>query len=109
MFVRAQLQEGVRDQALLVPQRGVTRDNQGRAVALVLDAKDTVQLRPLVTERSIDGQWLVKDGLNEGDRVVVDGVQKVQPGMRVKPVPAATVGSPALASGQQLAAVQASK
>ncbi len=87
MFVRAQLQEGVRNQALLVPQRGVTRDTQGNAIALVLDAKDTVQQRSLTTERSIDGQWLIHDGLEPGERVIVDGVQKVQPGMHVKTVP----------------------
>jgi RND family efflux transporter MFP subunit len=99
MFVRAQLQEGMRDQALLVPQRGVTRDNQGRAVAMVLDANDTVQQRPLTTERSIDGQWLIRDGLQAGDRVIVDGLQRVQPGMRVKPVPANDANTPSAAPG----------
>lgn len=88
MFVRAQLREGVREQALLVPQRGVTRDTQGNAVALVLDGNDTVQQRAVSTERSIDGQWLVSAGLEAGDRVVVDGVQNVQPGSQVRPVPA---------------------
>lgn len=106
MFVRAQLQEGERDQALLVPQRGVTRDSQGRAVALVLDAKDTVQLRSLSTERSVDGQWLVRDGIKAGDRVVIDGLQRVQPGMQVKPVPATSDESSRAADGQQ---AQASK
>lgn len=86
MFVRAILQEGVREQTLLVPQRGVTRDTQGRAVALILDDKNTVQQRSLSTERSVDGQWLIRDGLHAGDRVIVDGIQKVQPGMQVKAV-----------------------
>ncbi|MGY6272143.1 efflux RND transporter periplasmic adaptor subunit [Achromobacter denitrificans] len=89
MFVRAQLQEGVRGQALLVPQRGVTRDSQGKAAAFVVASDDTAQLRPLETERSIDGQWLIRDGLKAGDRVIVDGLLRVQPGMHVKPVPAA--------------------
>jgi RND family efflux transporter MFP subunit len=88
MFVRAQLQEGVRDQVLLVPQRGITRDSQGKPVALVLDAKNTVQWRSVNTERSINGQWLVSSGLKAGERVVVDGVQRVQPGMQVTPVQA---------------------
>lgn len=93
MFVRAELQEGVRDQALLIPQRGVTRDTQGNAVALVLDEKNTVKQRSLTTDRSVDGQWLIRDGLQVGDRVIVDGIQKVQPGMQVKPVPAAETAS----------------
>lgn len=87
MFVRAQLQEGVSEQALLIPQRSVTRDTQGKATALILDDEDRVLQRSLVTERSIDGQWLIRDGLHVGDRVIVDGIQKVQPGMQVKPIP----------------------
>ncbi|RIZ35910.1 efflux transporter periplasmic adaptor subunit [Pseudomonas aeruginosa] len=86
MFVRTQLQEGVRDQAILVPQRAVTRDTQGKAVALVIGAQDTVEQRALTTERAVDGQWLVSEGLHAGDRVIVDGIQHVQPGMKVKPV-----------------------
>nr|WP_280632105.1 efflux RND transporter periplasmic adaptor subunit [Xanthomonas citri] len=100
MFVRAQLQEGRRDDALLVPQRGVTRDSQGKAVALVVDAKNIVQQRALVTERSVDGQWLIGSGLAAGDRVIVDGVQRARPGAEVKPVPvsAAPTGTAADAS-----------
>lgn len=89
MFVRAQLQEGVREQALLVPQRGVSRDSQGKALALVVDDRNIVQQRALTTERSIEGQWLVRDGLQAGDRVIVDGVQHARPGAEVKPVPGA--------------------
>ncbi|CAI2032576.1 efflux RND transporter periplasmic adaptor subunit [Serratia proteamaculans] len=91
MFVRAQLQEGVSEQALLIPQRSVTRDTQGKANALILDDEDRVLQRSLVTERSIDGQWLIRDGLHAGDRVIVDGIQKVQPGMQVKPMPVSKV------------------
>lgn len=109
MFVRAQLQEGVREQALLVPQRGVTRDSQGRAVALVLDAKDTVQQRQLTTERSVDDQWLVRDGLKAGDRVVIDGLQRVQPGMQVRVVPATAAGASASPVVGQSAMAQANK
>lgn len=101
MFVRAQLQEGIRNQALLVPQSSVTRDSQGKAVALVLDTKDTVQLRPLITERSVDGQWLIRDGIKAGDRVVIDGLQRIQPGMQVRPIPATSGGASPVAEGQQ--------
>ncbi|WP_164080754.1 efflux RND transporter periplasmic adaptor subunit [Stenotrophomonas maltophilia] len=93
MFVTAQLQEGTREQALLVPQRGVTRDSQGRAQAWVVDGQNRAQLRALATERSVDGQWLIRDGLNAGDRVIVDGVQRVQPGIEVRPVPATVTGA----------------
>ncbi|EPB9494535.1 TPA: efflux RND transporter periplasmic adaptor subunit [Pseudomonas aeruginosa] len=92
MFVTASLQEGIREQALLVPQRGVTRDSQGRAIAFVLGDQDKVELRPLQTERSLDGQWLIRDGLHAGDRLIVDGLQRIQPGMQVKPVAAAVNG-----------------
>lgn len=109
MFVRAQLQEGIREQALLVPQRGVTRDSQGRAMALVLDAKDIVQQRPLITERSIEDQWLVRDGLQVGDRVVIDGVQRVQPGMQVKAVSVQSGGGATPAWNGPSTATQASK
>ncbi|MDR5170983.1 efflux RND transporter periplasmic adaptor subunit [Methylobacillus flagellatus] len=93
MFVRAQLQEGIREQALLVPQRGVTRDSQGQAVALVVDEQATVQPRVITTERTVNGQWLVSEGLKEGDRVIVDGLQYVRPGIQVKPVEAPAAGA----------------
>ncbi|MEG0858492.1 MAG: efflux RND transporter periplasmic adaptor subunit [Pseudomonas sp.] len=93
MFVRAQLRQGVHEQAILIPQRAVTRDSQGRAVALILDNQDTVHQRTLVTERSVEGQWLVSNGLQPGDRVIVEGLQHVRLGMQVKPVEANGVSS----------------
>lgn len=91
MFVRAQLQEGVREQALLVPQRGITRDNSGKATALVVGAGEKVELRQVTTERTVSDNWLVSEGLKPGDRVIVDGMQvmgqNLQPGMLVKAVP----------------------
>lgn len=86
MFVNAELQQGMRSNALLVPQRGVTRDTQGQAVALVVNAQETVELRKVEVVRRVDTDWLVGAGLQPGDRVVVDGVQKVQPGAAVKAV-----------------------
>jgi membrane fusion protein (multidrug efflux system) len=90
MFVRARLQEAVNPQAILVPQRAVTRDQKGQAVALVVGADGKVERRQLVTDRSVGDAWLVTSGLAAGDRVIVDGVQKVRPGAEVKPVPAAS-------------------
>jgi len=92
MFVRAQLQEGVRDGALLVPQRGITRDAGGQATALVVGADDKVESRQVTVERTLGDRWLVSAGLKAGDKVIVDGLQvmgqSLQPGTPVKAVPA---------------------
>jgi membrane fusion protein (multidrug efflux system) len=89
MFVRARLAEGVNPQALLVPQVGVTRDQKGLPTAFVVGADGKVELRQLVTDRSIGDAWLVSSGVKAGEQVIVEGVQKVRPGIQVKPVPAA--------------------
>ena len=86
MFVRAQVEEGVNEQAILVPQRGVTRNQQGQPTALVVGANSKVELRTLHTERTIGENWLVTSGLNPGDKVIIDGLQKVAPGVEVKTV-----------------------
>ena len=87
MFVRAILEEGVNEKALLVPQLGVSRDPKGNPLALVVDAENKVQQRMLALDRTIGDKWLVSDGLAPGDRVVVEGIQKVRPGASVKVVP----------------------
>src|SRR3546814_18608981 len=80
MFVRAQLQEGMRADALLVPQRGITRDQTGQATALVVGADGKVEQRKVTIDRTVDTQWLVNAGLEAGDRVIGDGTQNVQTG-----------------------------
>jgi membrane fusion protein (multidrug efflux system) len=95
MYVRAVVGEGTMPQGLLAPQRGVTRDAKGGATALVVDGDGKVEVREVKVSRTIGDQWLVEDGLVAGDRVIVEGLQKVQPGMPVKAVeatPAATAG-----------------
>jgi len=87
MYVRARLAEGVSSQALLVPQRGVTRDNRGQPTALVVK-NGKVELRTLVAERAIGDAWLVTDGIVPGDEVIVEGLQRVRPGAPVTTVPA---------------------
>ncbi len=89
MFVRARLDEGVNAEALLVPQQGVGRDQKGQPSALVVNDEQKVERRALVTERAVGDAWLVTAGLKAGDRVIVEGLQKVQPGATVKAVPAA--------------------
>lgn len=88
MFVHARLEEGVREEALLVPQRGITRDNRGRALALVVGADGKAQQREVTVERAVGADWLVGEGLQAGERVIVDGVQNVRPGAEVKAVAA---------------------
>ncbi|WP_304466082.1 efflux RND transporter periplasmic adaptor subunit [Vitiosangium sp. GDMCC 1.1324] len=89
MFVRARLEEGVDPDALLVPQAAITRDPKGQATALVVGAENKVEPRTLVAERSVGDKWLVTEGLAAGDRVIVEGLQKVRPGSEVRAVPAA--------------------
>ncbi len=89
MFVRARLDQGVNPEALLVPQQGVTRDQKGLPTALVVNAGKKVERRQLVTERAIGDAWLVTSGVKAGDQVIVEGLQKVRPGVEVTPVPAA--------------------
>lgn len=84
MFVQAELHEGVRGGALLVPQKGITRDTSGQAIAMVVDAAGKAEVRKVTIERSIGNQWLVTDGLKAGDKLIVDGLQQVRPGMPVK-------------------------
>jgi membrane fusion protein, multidrug efflux system len=109
MFVRARIQEGVNDHALVVPQIGVTHDQKGQPTALVVGKDDKVELRQLVTSGTFGQNWVVDSGLNPGDRVIVNGVEKAKPGMQVKPVdaklpyPANTAG----ASGAQAASAPA--
>lgn len=86
MFVRAQLIEGVAEHALLVPQRGVTRDPRGQATALIVLPDNTVALRVVKTVRSYGDAWVVEEGLNVGDRVIVEGLQRVRPGAIATPV-----------------------
>ncbi|MFC0226824.1 efflux RND transporter periplasmic adaptor subunit [Serratia aquatilis] len=84
MFVRARLEEGVRSDALLVPQQGITRNPRGEATALVVGADDKVEVRTLTASQAIGDKWLVTAGLKPGDRVIVTGLQKVRPGAQVK-------------------------
>lgn len=88
MYVRVRLREAVRENAILAPQQGVTRDPQGRAMALLVNNDGQVVQRQLETGRAIGGFWLVENGLEAGDRLIVSGLQKVKPGAAVKPVKA---------------------
>ncbi|MGF6412339.1 MULTISPECIES: efflux RND transporter periplasmic adaptor subunit [unclassified Paraburkholderia] len=95
MFVRAKIDEGVNQNALIVPQVGVTHDQKGQPTALVVGNDNKVELRQLVTSGTFGSYWVVSDGLKPGDRVVVQGTDKARPGQQVKPVPAQLPGNPA--------------
>lgn len=86
MFVRAVVQEGVHERAILIPQQAVSRDAKGNPLALVVGADAKVELRKLTLDRTIRDQWLVSSGLAPGDHVIVEGMQKVRPGATVREV-----------------------
>jgi membrane fusion protein, multidrug efflux system len=87
MFVRAVVREGIAEKAILAPQQGVSRNPKGEPVALVVDEPGTVAQRVLTLDRAIGNHWLVTSGLTPGDRLIVEGMLKVRPGMTVKVVP----------------------
>jgi membrane fusion protein, multidrug efflux system len=90
MFVRAKVMEGVNDKAILIPQPAVTRNTRGEPYALTVDAENKIQIRPLTLDRAIDDKWLVSAGLEPGDRVVIEGSQRVRPGVTVTVAAAST-------------------
>ena len=87
MYVRSQVQEGINEHAILVPQEAVQRDRKSNPFVMVVNQEQKVEVRPVVLDRAIGDKWLVASGLSPGDRVIVEGIVKVRPGMTVKEVP----------------------
>jgi len=87
MFVRAVVQEGVNNQAILIPQQGVSRDHKGNPLAMIVNGQSKVEQCMLTIDRAIGNKWFVPTGLAPGDRVIVEGMQRVRPGVAVKIVP----------------------
>lgn len=97
MFVRAVIEEGVNEKAILVPQQAVTRDPKGNPYVMIVrtekgqdlkaEAKEIVKRQPIAIDRVRDAFWVVSSGLSEGDRVIVEGMQMARPGVEVKVVP----------------------
>ncbi|MEE3660654.1 efflux RND transporter periplasmic adaptor subunit [Brenneria sp. g21c3] len=83
MFVRARLDSGVKDDALLAPQMGITRNARGEATAMIIGKDDKVETRNVTTSKAVGNKWLVTDGLKAGDRIIVTGLQKIQDGLQV--------------------------
>jgi membrane fusion protein (multidrug efflux system) len=108
MFVRARIEEGINENALLVPQVGITHDQKGQPTALVVGKDDKIEVRTLTTGGTYGSNWVVESGLNPGDRVVVQGVDKVHPGNKVRTTPAqlpTAAASDAAAQGSPAASV----
>lgn len=84
MFVRARIDEGIQPNAILVPQQGVTRTPRGDATVMVVNDKSQVEARPVVAAQAIGDKWLISEGLQPGDKVIVSGLQKARPGVQVK-------------------------
>lgn len=84
MFVRARLEEGTNPSAILVPQQGVTRTPRGDASALVVGADNKVEMRNITATQAIGDKWLVTEGLKDGDRVIITGLQKFVTARRSK-------------------------
>ncbi|HLR17524.1 MAG TPA: efflux RND transporter periplasmic adaptor subunit [Alcanivoracaceae bacterium] len=86
MYVRAITPEGMVENAILVPQKTLQRDPIGNASVMTLDDDNKVEIRPVVANRTVGNQWLIESGLHQGDRVIVEGLQKVRPGVIANPV-----------------------
>ena len=109
MYVRALVEEGVNEQAVLAPQQAVTRNQKGEAVALIVGADGKIAQRVVDVDRAVGAEWVVTGGLAPGDRVVVEGRDQVRPGMDVRavevplapgPAPSAVVPASAAPAGK---------
>ena len=87
MYVTALLDEGSQQNVLMVPQQGITHNEQGKATALILDHENVVQLREINAVKAVGNQWLVTAGLRPGDRVIVSGLQRIRPGSKARVLP----------------------
>jgi membrane fusion protein, multidrug efflux system len=85
MYVRALINTGLDPNAILVPQKAITRNNKGQAVAMLVDGSNKVEMRPVTTAEVIGNQWRITSGLTAGDKLIVEGLQKIRPGAEVMP------------------------
>ncbi len=98
MYARVIFEGAVAEEALAVPQVALTRDAKGNALVYVVGPDDKVEQRTLTAHQAMGNQWIIDSGLAAGERVIVEGLQKVRAGMQVKPVEAAPAAAPAAAS-----------
>lgn len=109
MFVRAVVEEGANEQAILAPQQGITRDPKGNPIAWVVGKDSKVEQRALDLDRAIGDKWLVTKGLADGDQVIVEGLQRVRPGSAIRAVPYKGLagGAPGAGAGQPVSDAKA--
>jgi membrane fusion protein, multidrug efflux system len=100
MYVRVQIEQGIDSDALAIPRQAVRRNDRGGSEVYVLRADSLATLRPIHVGNAVEEQWLVLDGLEPGDRVIVDGFQKFSAGDIVNPVPWETRSASASAAGK---------
>jgi membrane fusion protein, multidrug efflux system len=106
MFVHATIEEAVRTGAILAPQQGVSHAPDGNATAFIVGPDERIQKRKVELERAQGDRWVVSSGLTAGERLVISGFQRIQPGTMVSvtdatPDSATEVSSPALARARQ--------
>jgi len=89
MYVRALVEEGVKENAILVPQQAIARDSKGQPSTMVIDGNSLAQSRSVEVDREHGNNWLISKGLNNGERVIVEGKQYINPGVKVTEVPSA--------------------
>jgi membrane fusion protein, multidrug efflux system len=109
MYVRAEFSPVQAREAILAPQQGISRDARGNATALVVGEDSKAELRTVVTERTVDDKWLVSKGLMPGDRLIVEGLARIQPGQVVRPVPVGAGKQTSLEAGPSSAAAAVSR
>jgi len=85
MYVQVEMPQGIARGVVLAPQEGVSRDRRGRPVAMVANAEDEVESRTLTVLQELGSDWIVTEGLGQGDRLIVEGLQKIGPQMKVAP------------------------
>jgi len=98
MYVRAEFAPVQMRAGILAPQQGISRDVKGNATAMVIAEDSTVQLRQVVADRTVGDRWLVSSGLVAGDKLVIEGLGRIKPGQKVKPVPVGDAAASAAAA-----------
>jgi membrane fusion protein (multidrug efflux system) len=86
MFVRAEVDQTIHHDAILAPQQAITRNPKGDATAMVLSANNRIESRVVVTDKAIEDKWVIASGLKVGEKVIVEGLNKIKAGDTVKAV-----------------------
>lgn len=90
MYVKALLSMATNPKAIVAPQKAITRNNKGEALAMVVGGDGKVEQRVVQTADALGDRWLITSGLQAGDQIIVEGAQRARPGQTVKVVPAAS-------------------